>query len=141
MFIPDLNLAMIYPPVIFFFFCQRKYGTPGRQSSNNVPCDMRVTNLEGTSRRHKSYLALCIKIHKHVHVSLAQKSLLWEFILRKQLRKTEEAGMLGYAHCGVFSFNKPLLSAYYVPGTRLAQSLCFKAFTISWEFREVYTEL
>lgn len=45
-----------------------------------------------------------------------------------------------YAHCGVLSFNKPLLSAYYVPGTTLAQSLRFKAVTISWEFRKVYTE-
>lgn len=43
--------------------------------------------------------------------------------------------MHGYARCGVLSFNKPLLSAYYVPGTLLAESLPFKAFAISWEFR------
>lgn len=45
-----------------------------------------------------------------------------------------------YAHWGVLSFNKPLLSVYYVPGTMLAQSLCLKTFTISWEFRQVHTE-
>lgn len=44
-----------------------------------------------------------------------------------------------YAHCGVLSFHKPLLSAYYVPGTMLAESLCFKAVKISWEL-EVCTE-
>ena len=46
-----------------------------------------------------------------------------------------------YARCGVLSFNKPLLSVYYVPGAMLARSLRLKTFAVSWGFRQAHTEL
>lgn len=67
-FIPDLNLATTDPTVIFHL---RKYGTPDCQPSNSASLQDENHKLGSTSSRHKNSLALCIKIHKHVRVTLA----------------------------------------------------------------------